>query len=135
MTILLVIHGFIALLLIGVILLQKSEGGGGLGLGGSNSSGNVFSARGAANFLTRMTAILAALFFANCLLMGVIAKREVAQTSALIDGPAPVSVGEPSAKETLANQSVSPVDTSVQPPVTETKESKPVSPVPAEKKK
>jgi len=50
MVILLVFQALVALALIGVILLQKSEGGG-LGLGsGGGSSGNVFSARGAANF-------------------------------------------------------------------------------------
>src|SRR3990167_8861695 len=55
-----VIQGLIAAALVGIILMQKSEGGG-LGLcGGSPSS--IFSARGAGDFLTRSTAILATLF-------------------------------------------------------------------------
>lgn len=54
-----VVQALIAAVLVGVILMQKSEGGG-LGVGGSPSG--LMSARGAANFLTRATAILAALF-------------------------------------------------------------------------
>ena len=59
--VLLAIHLIVTLALIGVILLQRSEGGA-LGIGGSGS-GNLFSARGAANALTRTTAVLATAFF------------------------------------------------------------------------
>jgi preprotein translocase subunit SecG len=58
-TFLLVLHACIAAGLVGVILVQKSEGGG-LGMGGSPSG--LMSARGAADFLTRLTTILATLF-------------------------------------------------------------------------
>jgi preprotein translocase subunit SecG len=55
--IILVIHLIIALVLIGAILLQRSEGGA-LGIGGSGGGGgNLFSARGVGNGLTRATAI------------------------------------------------------------------------------
>ncbi|NKJ41634.1 preprotein translocase subunit SecG [Novosphingobium sp. SG720] len=54
-----VIQALVAAALVGVILIQKSEGGG-LGVGGSPAG--FMSARGAADFLTRMTSILAALF-------------------------------------------------------------------------
>lgn len=54
-----VVQALVAAALVGVILMQKSEGGG-LGVGGSPSG--LMSARGAANFLTRATAILAGLF-------------------------------------------------------------------------
>lgn len=60
MTFLLVVHSLIAVALVTVILLQRSEGGA-LGIGGGGGGGLV-SARGAANLLTRATAILAALF-------------------------------------------------------------------------
>lgn len=83
MNILLFIHVVITLSLIGVILIQRSEGGG-LGLGGSNSSNSMFSARGASNLLTRVTAVLATLFFLNCLLMGVVAKNQVTQSSSIL---------------------------------------------------
>ena len=56
---LIVVQAIIAASLVGVILMQRSEGGG-LGMGGSPSG--LMSARGAADFLTRMTTILATLF-------------------------------------------------------------------------
>ena len=76
-TVLLVIHLLLAISLIGVILLQRSEGGG-LGIGGGGSSagagfGGMMSARGAANLLTRTTAILAAAFMVTSLLLAIIA--------------------------------------------------------------
>ena len=54
-----VVQAIVAAALVGIILIQKSEGGG-LGVGGSPSG--LMSARGAADFLTRTTAILAGLF-------------------------------------------------------------------------
>ena len=64
MTFLLVVHTLLALALVGVILMQKSEGGG---LTGGGNAGGLVSARGAANLLTRTTAILAALFIISSL--------------------------------------------------------------------
>jgi len=69
-TFLLVVHAIIAALLVTVILMQKSEGGG-LTTGGSPSG--LMSARGAANFLTRATAVLAGLFVAMSIALAVIA--------------------------------------------------------------
>jgi len=60
-TILLVVHLLIAIGLVALVLLQKSEGGA-LGMGGGGGGGMV-SARGAANTLTRATVILAVCFF------------------------------------------------------------------------
>ncbi len=68
-SILLVIQVLLALSIIGLVMLQRGKGadaGAALG-GGGGSSGSVFGARGAANFLSRTTAILAAAFFANSL--------------------------------------------------------------------
>jgi len=56
-----VLQGIIAAALVGVVLMQRSEGGG-LGLGGGGSPGGLMSARGAADFLTRTTKWLAVLF-------------------------------------------------------------------------
>ncbi|MEE9433976.1 MAG: preprotein translocase subunit SecG [Sphingorhabdus sp.] len=56
---LIVVQGIIAAALVGIILMQRSEGGG-LGMGGSPSG--LMSARGAADFMTRTTTILAVLF-------------------------------------------------------------------------
>jgi preprotein translocase subunit SecG len=69
-TVIIVIHLMIVLALVGVVLLQKSEGGG-LGIGGG---GGFMTARGAANALTRATAILAALFFATSLGLSLLAR-------------------------------------------------------------
>jgi len=84
MNVLLFIHVLITLALIGVILIQRSEGGG-LGLGSSGgASNNMFSARGTANLLTRATAVLATLFFLNCLFMGAIAKRHINENASIL---------------------------------------------------
>jgi preprotein translocase subunit SecG len=64
-----VIHLMLVLALIGVVLLQKSEGGG-LGIG---SSAGFMTSRGTANVLTRATAILAGLFFATSLILSILA--------------------------------------------------------------
>lgn len=66
-TVLLVVHLLIALGLVGVVLLQKSEGGA-LGIGGGGGGGGGFlTGRGTANLLTRVTAGLAAAFFVTSL--------------------------------------------------------------------
>jgi preprotein translocase subunit SecG len=62
-TVLLIIHLFVTLALIGVVLIQRSEGGG-LGIGSSQGMGSFMSGRGTANLLTRTTAVLAAVFMA-----------------------------------------------------------------------
>lgn len=67
---LLVLQALVAAALIAVILMQKSEGGG-LGTGGSPTG--FLSARGAADFMTRTTAILASLFVALCIALAVLA--------------------------------------------------------------
>ena len=71
-TFLLVVHALIAASLVGVILMQRSEGGG-LGMGGGPAG--LMSARGAADFLTRATAVLATLFVLMAFLMAVLATR------------------------------------------------------------
>jgi preprotein translocase subunit SecG len=77
---LLIIHALIAASLVGVILLQRSEGGG--FAGGGNPSG-LMTARGAADFLTRTTAVLAFFFVSFSIMMAVIAA--VNRTPATID--------------------------------------------------
>ncbi|QDZ02454.1 preprotein translocase subunit SecG [Nitratireductor mangrovi] len=69
-TVLIVVHLMIVLALVGVVLLQRSEGGG-LGIGGGSG---FMTARGAANALTRATAILAAAFFATSLALSILAR-------------------------------------------------------------
>jgi preprotein translocase subunit SecG len=82
-TVLLIVHVMIAAVLIGVVLLQRSEGGA-LGIGGGG--GGFMTGRGAANLLTRVTAGLAAAFFATSLLLSIIATRSDAPRS-ILDAP------------------------------------------------
>ena len=76
-TFLLVVHAIIAAALVTVILMQKSEGGG-LGMGGSPSG--LMSARGAADFLTRATAVLATLFVLFSIGLAVLAATRQTQS-------------------------------------------------------
>ena len=73
-TVLIVIHLMVVLALIGVVLIQRSEGGGlGIGGGGGGGAGGFFTARGSANLLTRATAILALVFFITSLALTIVA--------------------------------------------------------------
>jgi len=82
-TVVIVVHLMLVLAMIGVIMLQKSEGGG-LGIG---SSGGFMTSRGTANVLSRTTAILAAGFFITSLFLSIIAGHDRKPTS-IIQGPA-----------------------------------------------
>ena len=88
-TILLVIYLMVVLALIGVVLIQRSEGGG-LGIGGGSG---FMSARGTANALTRTTAILAALFFVLALAMGILARYQPTATDVLDRIPGTTGTG------------------------------------------
>lgn len=91
-TVLLVVHLIIAVLLIGAILMQRSEGGA-LGIGGGGGgAGNIFSARGVGNGLTRATAILAVCFFATSIALTVLATRQ--GTGKAVFGSQPASSGQ-----------------------------------------
>ncbi len=89
-TILLIIHLVIALALVGVILLQRSEGGA-LGMGGGGLGG-LMTGRASANLLTRTTAGLAAGFIATSLILAILSSRQSAPTS-ILDEPAAAPVG------------------------------------------
>ncbi|HEY6255399.1 MAG TPA: preprotein translocase subunit SecG [Xanthobacteraceae bacterium] len=97
MIVLIVIHLMIVVALIGVVLLQKSEGGG-LGIG---SSGGFLSSRGTANVLTRTTAYLALAFFATSLALSWLASFDRKPTSILNTG-APAGQTQPAAPGTNA---------------------------------
>jgi preprotein translocase subunit SecG len=88
-TIIIVIHLMIVIALVGVVLLQRSEGGG-LGIGGGSG---FMTARGAANALTRSTGILAAAFFATSLVLSIIARYGESPTDILDRVPTTQSEG------------------------------------------
>jgi preprotein translocase subunit SecG len=90
--VIIVIHLMLVLALIGVVLLQRSEGGG-LGIG---STGGFMTSRGTANVLTRATAILAGLFFVTSLLLSILAGINRKPTSVLQgEQSAPAAPGAP----------------------------------------
>ena len=93
---LLVIHAIIAAALVTVILMQRSEGGG-LGMGGSPSG--LMSARGAADFLTRATGVLATMFVLFSILLAVLAANHRTTTidTSLARKPAAAAAAVPTA--------------------------------------
>lgn len=93
----LIVHLILALSLIGVVLLQRSEGGG-LGLGGGGGGGGLVSSRGAATALGKVTWALAVAFICTSITLTIIAAQNAAGSSVLdrigADAPAP-STGLP----------------------------------------
>ncbi len=116
LTFLLVIHAIITATLVGVILMQRSEGGG-LGMGGSPSG--LMSARGAADFLTRATTVLASLFILLSIASAVVASRSASSRTidtSLARTPAPAAPapavplnGDPLAAAAAAGNNAVPV--------------------------
>jgi preprotein translocase subunit SecG len=95
-TVLLVVHALVAIALIVVVLLQRSEGGG-LGIGSSGGMGGFMTARGTANLLTRTTAVLAAVFMGMSLLLAILAgaPSKERQRSIFDTAPAPSAPASP----------------------------------------
>jgi preprotein translocase subunit SecG len=85
-TVIIVIHLMVVIALVGVVLVQRSEGGG-LGIGGGSG---FMTARGAANALTRTTAILAAIFFASSLGLTIMARYQ-GSVADILNNPPPSS--------------------------------------------
>ncbi|MEN0077299.1 MAG: preprotein translocase subunit SecG [Paracraurococcus sp.] len=92
-TVLLIIHLFVTLALIGVVLLQRSEGGG-LGIGSSQGMGGFMTGRGTANLLTRTTAILGTAFFVLSLTLALLGRGTGLQRS-ILDAPPPAAPSAP----------------------------------------
>ncbi len=95
-TVVILVHLMIVLAMVGLVLIQKSEGGG-LGMGGGGGgSGGFLSSRGTSNVLTRTTAILAAMFFATSLFLSILASFDRKPRS-ILDGGRSSSPSVPSA--------------------------------------
>ncbi len=83
-TVLLLIHVMVAVALVGIVLLQRSDGGA-LGIGGGGGGGGGFMpGRGAGSALTKTTAILAACFFVTSLSLSILASRNVDTTPSIL---------------------------------------------------
>ncbi len=93
-TVLLIVHLFVTLTLIGVVLIQRSEGGG-LGIGTSQGMGSFMSGRGTANLLTRTTAILGGLFFALSLALALLNRGTTGVGRSILDVPPPPAATAP----------------------------------------
>jgi len=87
-TILLIIFLIVTLALIGVILVQRSEGGG-LGIGSSQGMGSLMGGRGTANLLTRTTAILGTIFFVMALALALLHRGASQQSRSILDAAPP----------------------------------------------
>ena len=97
-----VVQAIIAAALVGVVLMQRSEGGG-LGIGGGGSPGGLMSARGAADFLTRTTKWLAVMFVVLAIIIGGVAVnttggREIDTSLDRTVAPAPADPLAPAAQ-------------------------------------
>src|SRR5436190_19296035 len=90
-TVIIVIHLMVVLAMTGVVLLQRSEGGG-LGMGGG--SGGFLTSRGSANVLTRTTATLAAVFFATSLVLSILAGWD-RKPHSILEGTSPATQPAP----------------------------------------
>jgi len=93
-TIVLIAHVGVAMLIIGLVLLQRGKGAdAGTGFG-AGASGTVFGARGSATFFSRATGVLATVFFVTSLALAYLATQRTAPTS-LLESAAPVSQSTP----------------------------------------
>lgn len=135
--VLLTIHIVVCVAMIGVILLQRSEGGG-LGLGTGGGVSGLMTGRGAANALTRTTVIFAAIFISTSIALALVAKRRDdplaprGNPATTLPGTAPTLLPrtEPPASESApANPSPTPVPATPQPAAPATPA--PASPAPA----
>ena len=110
-TVVIVIHLMVVLAMIGLVLLQRSDGGA-LGIGGGG--GNFLSGRGAGNVLTRSTAIFACAFFATSIALTVLARMESRpsdildrlSTDAPVTAPAAPAPATPTSSDAPSAQSV-----------------------------
>ncbi len=94
-TILLILHLFVTLAMIGVVLIQRSEGGG-LGIGTTQGMGSFMGGRGTANLLTRTTAVLGALFFGLSLALALLNRGTTGVGHDILSQPPASSQAAPS---------------------------------------
>ncbi len=82
-TTILIVHVFVAMALIGLVLMQRGKGAEAGAAFGAGASGTVFGARGSSSFLSRSTAVLATLFFATSMTLAYLASQRQAPESLL----------------------------------------------------
>lgn len=121
----LTIHLILALLLVGIVLLQRSEGGG-LGMGGGNS---VMTGRGAATALQKLTWVFAAAFIVTSLTLTYLAAQRADSGSVLdqigVDAPAAPETDAPAGSDLLPP---APADAPLTPPAADAPATPPAAP-------
>lgn len=103
MTLILVVQMLSALAMIGLVLVQHGKGADMGAAFGSGGSGSLFGATGGANFLSRTTAVLAAVFFACTLLLAYLGNARPQSSGSVLEGAA-VTVPAPAADTSPAAQ-------------------------------
>ena len=94
-TIVLIAHVGVAMLIIGLVLLQRGKGADAGTRFGAGASGTVFGARGSATFFSRATGVLATVFFATSLALAYLSTQRIAPTSLLESAPVSQSTPQP----------------------------------------
>ena len=133
-TVLLIVHLFVTLALIGVVLIQRSEGGG-LGVGTSQGMGGFMSGRGTANLLTRTTAVLATLFFVLSMGLALLNRgTTVGNSGSILDVPPgqPATPATPALTRTPAQPQPVPAPATPAPATPAPAAATPAAPPPAE---
>jgi preprotein translocase subunit SecG len=90
-----IVHIIVAISVIGLVLLQHGKGADMGAAFGSGSSGSLFGATGSANFLSRTTAVLAALFFLTSLGLAYFGLQQHKPTSVLDRATVPATTAQP----------------------------------------
>jgi preprotein translocase subunit SecG len=130
-TVLLIIHLFVTLALIGVVLIQRSEGGG-LGVGTSQGMGSFMSGRGTANLLTRTTAILGTAFLVLSLALALLNRgTTVTGRSSILDLPPTPAIPAPVAPSSAPGATPASRPDVAVPPVAPAVPATPAPPAPA----
>ena len=102
-TVLVIFHLFLSIALIGLILIQHGKGADAGAAFGSGASGTVFGARGAANFLSRTTAVLATLFFITSLALAWSAMKMARESGIMASAPEAEAIPAPVQKKPVSD--------------------------------
>jgi preprotein translocase subunit SecG len=94
------VHVLLALMIIGLVLLQRGKGAeAGAGFG-SGASGTVFGARGTSTLFSKLTAVFAAMFFATSLTLAYLGARPSAEPTSVLERAAQAAAAQPAAPAT-----------------------------------
>lgn len=118
LSLILVVQMLSALVMIGLILIQHGKGADMGAAFGSGGSGSLFGANGSANFMSRTTAVLAAVFFVSTLMLAYFGKLAPTASGSVLEGSAvsaPVPVNNSPAAQIPGNTPTAQPDNSVPP--------------------